>query len=135
MSNQKSLQQNPPQKEKKSVVDSEKADSTGSQLNQNFKKMSYSQMLFSGLGNMVLLVIFFWIHWSLGALFLIFWLFVMPFLDLRRLRKREAENPPQLPKSSEFDDTPFYKEEVKRDEEDDSWKSWDDWDEWKKPKE
>lgn len=109
-------------------------ESTGKQLNQEFKKMSYSRMLFSGLGNLVLLVICFWIHWSLGALFLVFWLFILPYLDLRRLRKYEAENPPKLPKSDEFDDSPLFDDQAKADEED-QWKSWDDWDEWKKPKE
>lgn len=113
------------------------AKATG-ELNQEFKKMSYSKMLFSGLGNLVLLVICFWIHWSLGAVFLIFWLFVLPYLDLRRLRKYEAENPPVLPKSETFDDSPLFKEDdakadrFKEGNEDDSWKSWDDW---KKPKE
>ncbi|HIW06984.1 MAG TPA: hypothetical protein H9889_06625 [Candidatus Ignatzschineria merdigallinarum] len=111
-------------------------DHAGAQLNQDFKKMSYSRMLFSGLGNLVLLVICFWIHWSLGAIFLVFWLFVMPYLDLKRLRKHEAENPPILPKSEDFDDSSLFEDASKEEkEEDDQWKSWDDWDEWKKPKE
>lgn len=106
------------------------------QLNEEFKKMSYSKMLFTGLGNLVLLVICFWIHWSLGALYAIFWLFVLPYLDLKRLRKYEAKNPPVLPKSDTFDDSPLFEDEIsKEDGEEDRWKSWDDWDEWKKPKE
>lgn len=110
-------------------------DHVGAQLNQDFKKMSYSRMLFSGLGNLVLLVICFWIHWSLGAIFLVFWLFVMPYLDLKRLRKNEAENPSILPKSEDFDDSSLFEDASQEEkEEDDQWKSWDDWDEWKKPK-
>lgn len=110
-------------------------DQAGAQLNQDFKKMSYSRMLFSGLGNLVLLVICFWIHWSLGAIFLVFWLFVMPYLDLKRLRKHEAENPSILPKSEDFDDSSLFEDASQEEkEEDDQWKSWDDWDEWKKPK-
>ncbi len=102
-------------------------------LNRDFQTMSYSRMIFSGLGNLVLLIICFWIHWGLGIAFLIFWLFILPYLDLRRLRKREAENPPILPKSDEYDDSDFFKDKDEKPlEPDDRWKSWDDWDDWKK---
>lgn len=146
MDMKKSQQDSHSKKEAKPAV----AKTTGA-LNQEFKKMSYSKMLFTGLGNLVLLVICFWIHWSLGALFLVFWLFVLPYLDLRRLRKYEAENPPVLPKSESFDDTPFFEdkpltedhpsqnasknEAAQEEDKGDQWKSWDDWDDWKKPKE
>lgn len=117
---------------------SPKSPSTMKGLDRDFKRMTYSRMIFSGVGNLVLLLICLWIHWSLGAIFLVFWLFVLPYLDMRRIRKYEAENPPNLPKSSDFDDTPFNSsgEQPGADdeEEDEKWKSWDDWDEWKKPK-
>lgn len=103
-------------------------------LNRDFQKMSHSRMLFSGLGNLVLLVICFWIHWSLGALFLVFWLFVLPYLDLRRLRRQEALNPPVLPPKESFDDTSFFddkrRDQANENDSSDGWKSWDDWDEW-----
>ena len=104
-------------------------------LNRDFQKMSSSRMIFSGLVNLILLVICFWIHWSLGVLFAIFWLFVLPYLDMRRLRKYEAENPSILPKSDDFDDTPFFdagESRKKEEARDQNWKSWDDWDDWKK---
>lgn len=127
--NQKEIVSNTEKETKKPV-------SVSAGLDRDFKRMTYSRMIFSGVGNLVLLLICLWIHWSLGAIFLVFWLFVLPYLDMRRIRKYEAENPPNLPKSSDFDDTPLYGEAKpkKEDEEDDQWKSWDDWDEWKKPK-
>lgn len=114
-----------------------KKESVAKGLDRDFKRMTYSRMIFTGVGNLILFLICLWIHWSLGAIFLVFWLFVLPYLDMRRIRKYEAENPPKLPKSSDFDDTPFDgKEKPQKDEdEDENWKSWDDWDEWKKPKE
>ncbi|GGZ90520.1 hypothetical protein DC083_00910 [Ignatzschineria ureiclastica] len=98
------------------------------------RKMNYSRMAVSGLGNLVILIICFWIHWGLGLAFAVFWLFVMPYLDMRRLRKYEAEHPPVLPSSKDFDDSPLFPEEdqkhTQNDEQDDQWKSWDDWDAW-----
>ncbi|PWD86453.1 hypothetical protein [Ignatzschineria cameli] len=102
-------------------------------LNRDFQKMSYSRMIFSGLGNLVLLIICFWIHWSLGVLFMIFWLFILPYLDMRRLRRYEAENPTPLPPKDSFDDTPFLddpSETQSNKQGDDQWKAWDDWDAW-----
>ena len=56
-------------------------------LNRDFQKMSHSRMLFSGLGNLVLLVICFWIHWSLGALFFLMTrLFSMTSVVIKRVR-------------------------------------------------
>lgn len=118
-----------------SVVDekhlSSKKGSGRKILNRDFQKMSYSRMIFSGLGNLVLLVICFWIHWSLGVLFMIFWLFILPYLDMRRLRRYEAENPTPLPSKDSFDDTDFVDGQGEREEED-RWRSCDDWDAWVK---
>ncbi|WP_026878604.1 hypothetical protein WMO13_02450 [Ignatzschineria larvae DSM 13226] len=94
------------------------------------RKMNYSRMVMSGLGNLVILLICFWIHWGLGLAFAVFWLFVMPYLDMRRLRKYEAEHPPVLPSSKDFDDSPLFPEDDQNNEQDDQWKSWDDWDAW-----
>lgn len=97
------------------------------------RKMNYSRMVMSGLGNLVILLICFWIHWGLGLAFAVFWLFVMPYLDMRRLRKYEAEHPPVLPSSKDFDDSPLFSEddqEKAQNDQDDQWKSWDDWDAW-----
>ncbi len=95
------------------------------------RKMNYSRMVMSGLGNLVILIICFWIHWGLGIAFAIFWLFVMPYLDMRRLRKYEAEHPPVLPSSEDFDDSPLFPEDkAQGEEQSDQWKSWDDWDAW-----
>ena len=116
-------------KNQNKAIKSEGSTDDKATLNRDFQKMSHSRMLFSGLGNLVLLVICFWIHWSLGALFLVFWLFVLPYLDLRRLRRQEALNPPVLPDKESFDDTPFT-DDKKGAEEDENWKSWDDWDAW-----
>lgn len=98
------------------------------------RKMNYSRMAVSGLGNLVILLICFWIHWGLGLAFAVFWLFVMPYLDMRRLRKYEAEHPPVLPSSKDFDDSPLFPEDDQENDQnnkqDDQWKSWDDWDAW-----
>ena len=122
------------QQEEKLPKNAKASESTGEAINKDFKKMSYSRMLFSGLGNLVLLVICFYIHWSLGALFLVFWLFVLPYLDLRRLRKYEAENPSKLPESMDFDDSDLFDDKSdSKEEQKDNWKSWNDWDDWKEP--
>lgn len=96
----------------------------------DFKELSYSRMIFSGVGHMLLLILAFWLHWSFGGLYLVFWLFILPFLELKRLQKRERDNPlPKLSKESRYDDAPLFKE--RWDQEEKSWKEeWQEgWDE------
>ncbi len=92
----------------------------------DFKELSYSRMIFSGVGHMILLIGAFWLHWSLGVLYLIFWLFILPFLELKRLQQRERENPlPKPSKEAVYDDSPLFEDEWDR--EDRAWK--EEWDE------